>query len=348
MKKIKFTNEEIRNICAGMTMFLHAGVLCGDGFTLLAEDEGKGPYRELFEAMALKADEGMPLHQIFRESGLFSTYVCALLEVGERTGRTEEALKAVATYYEEKRLMERHIKAALLYPAILLLIMLAVIVVLLVKVLPVFDQVYGQMGSSLTGIAGGLLAFGQLLGKLMPVLLVLLMGAVLCAGIFAGVPFLRNKVISLWNRKYGDRGVYGEINTARVAQVLSMGLKSGLHPEDALELAARITEDVPAMAKACRECSLKIKEGAGIIEAFKDSGILPPSECRLLDVGLRSGTGDKIMGSIAEKLLESSQESLADKVNRIEPALVVVTSVLIGLVLLSVMLPLVNIMASIS
>ena len=151
-----------------------------------------------------------------------------------------------------------------------------------------------------------------------------------------------------WNRHFGHKGISGQINTAKSAQVLAMGIKSGLPAEEALSLAAEMMQEVPVMAQSLEKCSDEIASGSNMVAGFKKYKILPPSECRLLEVGMRSGAGDSVMEEIAVRLQEESEVSLAEKVGRVEPALVVVTSVLIGLILLSVMLPLVDIMAAIS
>ena len=71
------------------------------------------------------------------------------------------------------------------------------------------------------------------------------------------------------------------------------------------------------------------------------------SSCRLLTLGMRSGTGDRVMEGIARRMLADAQQDLERVISRIEPALVLVTSVLVGVILLSVMLPLMNIMTAI-
>ena len=78
-----------------------------------------------------------------------------------------------------------------------------------------------------------------------------------------------------------------------------------------------------------------------------ETELLPRAECRLLELGLRSGSGDTTMETITRRLTEESEAALEDKVAQVEPALVVVTSVLVGLILLSVMLPLLHIMTAI-
>ena len=148
--------------------------------------------------------------------------------MGEAAGRTEEALNALARHYESRMSLDCRLRSALLYPCILMLIMLGVIVVLLTKVLPVFDQVYAGLGGSLTGVAGGMLALGRVLDRGMPVLCLLLAAAGVFLALFSLSEGFRQKLVSRWRWRFGDRGVSRKISDGRFAQALSMGMASGL------------------------------------------------------------------------------------------------------------------------
>jgi len=347
MKQVRLTNEEISGLCLSLSMLLHAGVGAGDGLFLLAEDEERPVEKEVLTELAAMADRGMTLSETFRESGVFPSYVPGLVYAGEMTGRLEESLAALAAYYEDRMRMERQIRQALLYPSMLLLVMLAVIVVLLVKVLPVFDAVYGQLGSSLTGIAGGLLSLGVFLERMMPLLLGLLILASAGLLLFSASSSVRSKILLFWRCHFGGRGISEKMNTARIAQVLSMGLGSGLPIESAMELAASLMEDIPSAKERCQACAAALSQGAPLHRALRQHGVLPQAECRLLEVGMKGGLGDSAMEGISRRLMEESEEALQKKVGQVEPALVMFTSVLVGLILLSVMLPLVHIMSAI-
>lgn len=347
MSERKLSNGEISAFCLGLSLLIHSGVGVGDGLALLADEETDPDQHKLLSELADKADNGVSLADAVKESGKFPDYVCGLLNVGEQSGRTEEALSALSRYYEDRAKLDHQVKAALLYPSILLIIMLAVIAVLLIKVLPVFNEVYSYLGASLTGIAGGLLALGQALDAAMPVLCVILGVLVLFLILFAAVPSFREKLTSLWRRKMGDRGVSKKINTACFAQSLSMGLSSGLPLEEALSLAGSLLDGVPAAKARCDDCKARLESGESLSAAMKASGALPSAECRILELGLKSGTGDSAMEQIARRLSEESDIALEESVARVEPALVMVTSVLVGVILLAVMLPLMNIMTAI-
>ena len=347
MKRNAMTQEQIASLCLELSLMLHAGVGVGDGLALLAQEAEDPAERCVLSAMAGQVDGGAPLSAALRDADGVPSYVWGLVEVGERAGRTEEALASLARYYEERTQQDRRLRSALLYPAVMLVLMLAVIGVLLVKVLPIFDEVYATLGSRLTGVAGGLLVLGRWLDAAMPVLCALLALAAAFLAVFAASAPFRTRVLALWRRRRGDRGVSRQMNNARVAQAMAMGLRSGLPAEESLALAAGLLDDAPAARARCLDCRAQLEQGAALGEAMRSAGLLTAGQCRLLELGGRSGAGDAAMERIAAGLSEDSQAALEEKVSRVEPALVLVCSVLVGLILLSVMLPLMHIMTAI-
>lgn len=345
MKKA-ITNEEISSLCLELSLLLHAGVGAGDALSLLAE-ESDPEYREMLSAMSQQVYAGSPLSDALRKTERFPAYVCGLVEMGEQTGRTEEALSALSRYYEDRLRMNRRVRSALLYPAVMLVLMLVVIAVLLVKVLPIFDDVYASLGGQLNGVAGGLLTLGRWLDGVMPVLWVLLALAAVFLAAFAAIDSMRSKVLSIWRNGRGDKGIANKMNTARIAQALTMGISSGMPLEEAITLAAGLMDDVPAAKSRCTNCCERLENGETLSSALKGSKLLPTSQCRLLELGQQSGAADASMDKITRDLTEESETALEDMVGRVEPALVLVCSILVGLILLSVMLPLMHIMSAI-
>lgn len=327
-------------------MLLHAGVSSGSALTLMADEE-EGERREILSRMANIMDGGETLYKAFCSAEAFPEYVCGLIRVGEETGKTEEALTSLSKYYEQRARLDVRVRAALLYPSVLLLIMLAVVVVLLTQVMPVFNDVYASLGGQLTGVAGTLLKLGTVLDGAMPVLCVLLGAVVIFLAAFASVDSFRDKLLSSWRKARGDKGIAGKLNTARFAQALSMGIGSGMPVEDALDLAAVLLADMPRVGEKVRLCREKLDSGAALGKAVGDAGLLPQSESRLLELGIKSGSQDTVMEHISERLSEDADVALEMRIGQIEPTLVIAASVLVGVILLSVMLPLMNIMTAI-
>lgn len=347
MRPLELSNLEIADLCRELALLLHSGVSAGDGLFLMAEEEKDPKSRELLTGMASAMDSGAYLHQAFDEAKCFPVYITGLLRMGEEVGRTEETLNALAAYYENREKLQRQIVSSLTYPAILLLLMLIVIIVLLSQVLPVFNEIYMSLGGQLTGVAGGLLLLGQFLDKAMPLLCGILAVFFLAAAVLYLRRDLRLRATALWRRKLGDRGIARKMNNARFAQALSMGFSSGMVLEDAVEMAGELLKEIPGAAQRCADCREQLLQGADLATALGENGLLSPSACRLLTLGMRSGTGDGIMETIAQRMQDEAQEALESAVGKVEPALVLVTSGLVGVILLSVMLPLMNIMTAI-
>lgn len=341
MKPQALTNEQIGSVCMALAHLLHAGIGTADALVLLEQDERQTSVRQLFGKMARQVDEGLSLAAAVKESGGFPEYVCTLLEVGHRVGKTEQTLQALTRYYQNRARLEKQLRTALWYPAMLLLVLLAVTVALLVWVLPVFQDVYARLGSGLTGVAGGLLIFGQVLGQVLPWLL----GVAVLAGLALAVPSIRGKVTVLLRRNLSDKGVLGKINTARYIQALTMALDSGLSDREGALLAGNLTgRENAAFQKRCDGCLSALGQGQGLSKALKDTGLLSPADTRLLEAGIRSGQSDRVLETISSRLLEESEDALASAAGKIEPCVVAVCCGVIGLILLSVMLPLMQIM----
>lgn len=341
MKQFTLKNEEVASVTSALSHFLHAGIGVADALVLLQEDEKNTDFRRILGEMAKQADEGKPLAAAFRHAGCFPDYVCTLLEVGERVGRPEETLASLSKYYQGRALLQRQLRRTLLYPVMLLAVLLAVTAVLLIFVLPVFNDVYAQLGGSLTGVAGWLLALGQGLKFVLPG--ILLLGVILAVAVM--IPPVHKRAKALVLRMLGDRGVMKEINTARFVQALTLALESGMTSSDAVQQAASLSQ-TPGFQKRCRQCMQAVDRGDSLSHALLESGLLERAQSRLLEAGERSGRTDIVLSELTDRLLRDSEDALEQAAGKAEPAVVAVACVLIGAVLLSVMLPLMNIMTA--
>ena len=90
-----------------------------------------------------------------------------------------------------------------------------------------------------------------------------------------------------------------------------------------------------------------LEVGEPMAKSFRENEVLEASFCRILDLGAKSGTSDTAMEEISRRLNDMVQLEVQRKVGKIEPTIVILTSVLVGLILIAVMLPLINIMSSI-
>lgn len=341
----QLSHGETAYLCRSLAGLLHAGISVSDACYLLAQVPDE-PLQKLFRQLGAALDEGASFADALEDSGRFPAATAGLLRTGEYSGKLEEALLYAADFHETREHTARQLKAALGYPLLLAGLMLTVVGVLLVQVLPVFDSVYASLGTRLTGLSALLLQLGQGLKGALPVLfaLLLLLGTgALCCRLF---PALRNGLSQRFGKYLDDRGVRRSFNNAQFAQALAMGIGSGLMPEEAISLAAGLLKDSPSAHARCRQALLAVEEGASLSDALCANGLIAPAAGRMLSVGIRGGNADRILQDVARRMQSEAESKLQDLIARIEPALVVISSLLVGVILLSVMLPLMNIMTA--
>ncbi len=334
MKKYVLTGQDTASLCDALGYLLEAGLNHGEALLMLARDERQPRLKVRLEAMASQADAGSPLHQVFEQAGCFPEYVCRLLAVGEQVGKTAQTLSQLAEYYRRRCAMEQRLRVALMYPAALLAVLLGVVCVLLVWVMPVFQEVYAGMGSSLTGLAAYLLAFGQGLSKALPWMG---LGLALILAVLALPPVRR------WlKERFGDRGVWRDIHSAQYLQALSLGIGCGMAEQESAALASRLAWG--GFARRCAGLHTGLCQGESLSSALAQQGFLGAADQRLLEAANRAGHGHRALQTVAEGCTRRSEEALERKFGHIEPLMVALACGLVALVLISVMVPLVSIM----
>lgn len=343
---MKLTNAALAELFRGLESLYHAGLPLADGVYLLAQ-EAAGPEKALLEALGKAMDAGSPLHAAMEDTGAFPEAALGMVRIGQETGRLEDTLRYLSEYYDQQVKTARQVKNALLYPSMILLLMLIVIGVLLMEVLPVFDRVYGSLGSALTGLAGGLLVLGQGLKAALPVLLGILAAGLVVFLLYKFVKPFREWINACLLKWFGDVSLARKFHNAQFARAMAMGLASGMGIDEALASASGLLSHIPAAKARCEACQDLIARQVPLAQAFCEAKLLDSANSRMLSLALQSGSGDRCLGDIASRLHRQAQEDLEDAVSRIEPAMVLLCSVLVGVILLAVMLPLIDIMAMI-
>ena len=334
---------ELAEICRGFGLLLRSGIGGGEAACLLARENRK--LEELLCGIGNQLDDGASLADALEDCGVFPEHLWNMVRIGEEAGRLEETLMGLADYYEEHSRTRAQIRSEVAGPAMVLGLVLVVLGVLLVKVLPVFDRVYASLGSCLTGPAACLLYLGELLEEALPAMVAVLILVAMAAGVLWLRPNLGQKIAGFWKKRFGDRWIGRKFNNARFARALALGFSSGMTLERSLELAEKLLEDVPGAAQRCGICIRAVEDGASLADALEAGALLPPAQGRLLEVGFRSGNGDLVMEHIADTMMEDAWNSFHRAISGIEPAMVLVSSLLVGLILLSVMLPLADILS---
>jgi type IV pilus assembly protein PilC len=133
---------------------------------------------------------------------------------------------------------------------------------------------------------------------------------------------------------------------ARFASGMAMTLNSGLDIDQSLEMVSKIVEH-PVLVEKIKKCRQMTSEGGSFAEAIIENQIFSKMHTQLINIGFRTGSVDDVMNQIAQQYMEEVDDKIHSFIAVLEPTLVAILSIIVGLILLSVMLPLMGIMSSI-
>lgn len=340
------TNSYISAFCLEISMLLHSGITVRYGVEMMLDDETDADGRAVLGGLIAGLEGDVPLSEGLRSCGYFPAYVCNMVEIGEKTGRLTETLTALAENYERRERLSVAVKNAVLYPAIMLAMMIAVVLVLIVQVLPIFNDVFARMGAQMSPFAARLMEFGAWFRGASVVIAAVFLAIFLAAFLCLVVPALRRGISGVFVKKFGGRGVFGRVAASRFVSSMSLAMASGISAQEGVELAASLN-DSAAISRKYEKCLAFLGEGKSLAESLKTSEILSARDARILSLGEKSGMADTAMAEIARRADTAVQDEISTIVGRIEPTLVIVTSVIVGIILLSVMLPMMGIMTTI-
>jgi len=340
------TTTYLSMLCAELAMLLDAGLTISDSIQILQDDEPSKDGKAIMQALLDGLMRGEPFSVALKNSNLFPRYMVHMVEIGERTGRLVETLNALSMYYDRQVRLAVTIKNSILYPAILLVLMIAVVLILIVQVLPMFNDVFNRLGTQMSPLAMSFMQFGGWLGDASIVIAIVLALIFVIAILMWIIPKFRSGMAKAFSDSMGNRGVFGKIASSRFVFAMTLAMASGLDTADAIDIAAAVSGGSKAVDEKHKKCSELLNSGSNLPDALSGAGILSLQDGKMLSIGNRSGKADVAMAEIARRSDLDVQDSIDRIVGRIEPTLVIISSVIVGVILLSVMLPLMGIMTS--
>ena len=347
MKKFsQLKNEEIAAFCRQTALIYKAGITPGSGMEILKEDTLSSDGKELLEQIGSYCQKGNKLYQALEQTGVFPDYVVSLIALGEEAGKPEDVLISLAEYYEHEQDVSDGIKSAVTYPLIMIGMMLLIIIVLIVKVLPIFKQVFVQLGSEMTPFAESMMNIGNALSKYSITITIILISLVIVLLIINKIPAVRLARKKILSKAPIAGDFYTNVATSRLASAMFLGISSGMSIDTTLDMAKELVEN-SAMEKKIDVIKEAIANRDTMTEALMKAKVFSNLYTKMIDIGEKAGSQEEIFKQVAEHYDEATNKQLHRILSIIEPTLVIILSVIVGVILLSVLLPLMGIMSSI-
>ena len=345
--KLLLSSEELSVFCDQIALMLESGMTLKDGIDMLAEDEERQNARvRPYSLMRETVEETGSLYIAMKErESEWPHYMIEMVGIGEETGRLEDIMRSLSTYYTREGRIRDAASSAVTYPLVLGVMMVVIIAVLLWRVMPVFRRVLGSLGVDSGSSSLRMMNIGAIAGWI-----VLGLIAILILTVVAVVLMLRTgkreQVMALLRKLLPPvRRVSEKLSSSRIAGMLGMMMSSGFPIENALDMSVNALEDGESVAKV-KGIQERMEHGESFSDAISSSGLFSDFYNRILKIGAASGHEPQVMARIASVYEEQVEDDLSRLISLIEPVLVALLSVVIGAILLSMMLPMAGVMSS--
>jgi len=332
--------RELASITRQFSTLLAAGMPIEEVLAAVAEQTEKPRSKGLMLAVRSKVLEGHSLAAALREfPNAFSELYCGTIAAGEKSGHLDIVLQRLADYTEQQLNIRQKIQQALIYPAIMVLVSFGIVGFLLEYVVPKMVTVYSTAGQSLPDMTRFLIAMSNGIQKDGIYLLILI---VISIWLFRrqlkkSISF-REKIHSLWLKLPIIGKAIKTVNTARFSRTFAILSAAGVSVLEAMTIASKIITNLP-IRYAVEEAANRVREGASIHLALKQTHYFPAMSIHLLASGEASGQLETMLDRAATNQENDISRLIETSLALFEPMIILIMGAIVLFIVLAVLLP---------
>jgi len=322
-----------------LATMIDAGLAMVQSLQALAEQTTNKVMRDTIKDVCTRVEGGDSFSEALQKhpKTFNKLYVC-MVAAGERGGLLAEILARLATYLEGTAKLRKKVKSAMMYPTAVTIIAIGITIFLLVKVVPVFGDVYKGFGSKLPGPTQALIDVSNFVKEYL-----LYLVAVGVALIYGWIAYLKTKKgREFWDRTRIRLPIFGviahKICLARFTRTLASLIRSGVPILEVLQIVSNTVGNV-VMEKAIRTAAADIERGEGISVALGKHPVFPTMIIRMITAGEQTGKIENMLERVSDFLDDEIQTTLGGLTSLIEPLLIVVLGVVVGGIAVCMFLP---------
>jgi type IV pilus assembly protein PilC len=322
-----------------LATMIEAGLAMVQSLQALAEQTTNKIMRDVIKDVCTRVEGGDSFSEALQKHPkVFSRLYVCMVAAGEKGGLLAEILARLATYLENTNRLRKKIKSAMMYPIVVTIVAILITIFLLVKVVPVFGEIFASFGSELPGPTQGLIDISNFVKRYLIFLLVAGGGSV-----YAWLYFIKTPVgRQFWDARRIKLPIFGviahKICLARFTRTLASLIRSGVPILEVLQIVSQTVGNV-IMEKAIKTAAVDIERGESISASLGKHPIFPVMIIRMITAGEQTGKIDNMLERVSDFLDEEIETTLAGLTALIEPILIVFLGIVVGGMVICMFLP---------
>jgi type IV pilus assembly protein PilC len=322
-----------------LATMIDAGLAMVQSLQALAEQTTNKVMRDTIKDVCARVEGGDSFSEALKKHPkVFIKLYVAMVGAGERGGLLAEILARLATYLENTARLRKKVKSAMMYPTAVTTIAIGITIFLLIKVVPVFAEVYRGFGSKLPGPTQALIDLSNFVKSYILYIVPAMVGLV-----YGWLAYIKTKTgREFWDRSRLRMPIFGviahKICLARFTRTFASLIRSGVPILEVLGIVSNTVGNV-IMEKAVRAAAGDIERGESISTALAKHPIFPSMIIRMITAGEQTGKIEQMLERISDFLDEEVETTLSGLTSLIEPLLIVFLGFTVGGIAICMFLP---------
>jgi type IV pilus assembly protein PilC len=322
-----------------LATMLDAGLAMVQSLQALAEQTTNKVMRDVIKDVCSRVEGGDSFSEaLVKHPKVFNRLYVCMVAAGERGGLLAEILSRLATYLENTARLRKKVKSAMMYPTAVTIIAIGITIFLLVKVVPVFGEVYKGFGQKLPAPTLALITVSNTVREYLLYILPAMVGLV-----YGWLAYIKTKSgREFWDRTRIKLPIFGviahKICLARFTRTLGSLIRAGVPILEVLQIVGGTVGNV-IMEKAVKTAAGDIERGEGISAALGKHPVFPTMIIRMITAGEQTGKLEQMLERISNFLDEEIETTLSGLTSLIEPLLIVFLGVTVGGIAICMFLP---------
>ena len=337
----KFKTKDLIFFLAQVSTYLKVGMPLAEAINILSKQFKNKKYKRILSTLNYDLSIGKSFSEALeKQENAFPSILTNMVKTAEMTGELPETLDDMEEYFSEIEATRKAMVTAMLYPTIIFVIAIGVGTFIMLYVVPKFIEIYNSMDNAeIPGITLAVLAVSNFLQKyIIYIGISVVVILVLCIYLYKNVKSFRRTI--QWTLMhlpvFGDVIIYKEVTT--FSKTFSSLLSHNVFITDSMEILDKVTNN-EIYRSLIYDAINNIAQGKSISSAFKDQWAFPIPAYEMIVTGERTGQLPEMMNKIALYYQDLHKNSVTRIKTFVEPALIILLTVMVGIIVLSIVVP---------
>ena len=344
----KMSSKDLNFFLTQLSTYVKSGIPLVDSMEILSRQAKSKSVQMLYRKIVFELNKGTSFSNCLEKQGkVFPKMLINMLKTSEMTGDLTGVLDDMASYYKRQDSNRKQIINAMTYPSVLMIFAVAVLTFVITYVVPSFTDMYASAGSSLPKITQVIMKISDfVISNWYYILLIIIVIVIVLTLLYKSSKSIKYgmQAFVMHIPVVCDLIKYNQLVT--FTSTFSTLIKHDVFITDSMDILSRITEN-EIYKKLIDDSIQNLSKGNGVSVAFKGHWAFPSTAYEMLLTGEKTGKLGEMMEHVATYYQEEQTNLIARLKSLIEPIMIVLLAVMVGIILLAVVVPMFDIYSTI-